>query len=296
MSDVYTPTMIAQRAIDASGVDFILGDIEEGTDVARKVLRAYWDCLRQLLRTAPWGFARKQTPLVLLADGTGQTPDVGTVVPGSSFIYEYAAPEDMAFLRYIPWWPFLAPAAPTGNIQPSNPSSPVVDNLANPPYYGTRVVPARFLLTSDVNYIPNEISQAPNATPWISPIGRLVILTNVPQAQAIYTYNAIYPNQWDQQFRDAMIAYLASEIALPLSKDKKSGMAMRQHNIAIAKDKISNARVSDGRESWSNADLRVDWIQTRFVGGTNGSLWTNGMIGDYNCAYDNLSFGNSSAY
>lgn len=297
MSDNYTPTAIANLAIDAAGLDFVLGDIEEGSEAARRCLRAYSDCLRQLLRCAGWDFARKQVPLELIADATGQTPNVGTVVPSQQFVYSYAYPTDCAFLRYIPWWPFLAPAAPAGNIQPSDPDAPIVDNLASPPYYGTRVVPSRFLVGSDVNNIPDGTGAAPNDTPGISPIGRTIIMSNVPQAQGIYTYNAIYPNLWDFQFRAAMVAYLAAEIAVPLAKDKKFGMTMRAQNIAIAKDKISNARVSDGREGWHTSDLRVDWIQARFTGGNN--VWWGGalgMIGDYNCAYDSFAGGNGSAY
>lgn len=296
MSDAFTPTAICNLALDAAGVDFFLGNIEEGTRPAQVCLRSYGDCLKQLLRCAGWGFARKQTNLLLLADATGQTANVGSVVPGT-WIYEYALPVDSAFIRYIPWYPFLTPPVPVGNIVPPDSSSPIVDNLQTLPFAGQRVVPARFLVTSDQNYIPDG---AANSTPGISPIGRTVILTNVPQAQVIYTYEALYPNVWDYQFRAAMVAYLASEIAMPLATDKKFGLTLRDRNIAIAQEKIRNARVTDGREGWHVTGDIPDWMRTRVVGGAtdgwNGG-WGLGLLGDYNCAYDSIAFGgNSSAY
>lgn len=299
MSDEYSPTAISNRAIDAAGLDFTLGDISEGTDPARKVLRAYSDCLRQLLRTAPWNFCRKQVPLLLLADATGQTPNVGSIVPGGQFIYEYAIPTDLAFLRYIPWWPFQNPGVPPNNIQPSDPTAPIVDNLGQPPYTGYRVVPARFLVTGDVNYIPDGTSDAPNSTPGISPISRNVVLTNVQNAQCIYSFEASYPNLWGQNFRDAMIAYLASEISMPLQQDKKFGLQMRDRNIAIAIEKVRNARATEGRESWSNSDIRVDWMDFRNSGGGYYGAWGGGlgnMIGEYSCGWDSIGLSNGSAY
>jgi hypothetical protein len=237
--DYYSPTSVANEAIDVAGLHFTLGDIEEGTDAAQVCLRHYTSCLEQLLRAAPWNFARKQVPLQLLADATGQTDTlgVGTSVP-LPWIYAYAYPTDCARLRYIPWNPFQEPAVPVTNIVPSDSGAPLTTNFDPNPLIGQRLVPARFLVTTDIN---NNPGATPNDTPGISPIGRTVILTNVKTAFAIYSYQAYYPNLWDAQFRAAMVAYLASMIAMPLATDKRMGAALRDQNIQIAKEKVKSA-------------------------------------------------------
>lgn len=298
MSDAYTPTAIANRALNAAGSDFFLGDIEEGSTPAQICLRVYSDCVRNLLRTAGWNFARKQAPMLCLADATGQTANVGTLVPGNQFLYSYAYPIDCQLVRYVPWYPFVNPGVPTNNITPSNSSSQIVDGLQNA-VIGQRPVPARFLVTSDQNYIPQGAS---NSAPGIAPTGRTVILCNVPPtyAQLIYTYDAMYPNLWDHSFREAMIAYLASEIAVPIATDKKFGMMMRDQNIKIAMQKIKDARVNDGREGWHSSDLGVDWMRARITGrgwGAWGGAWLGNIgLGDFSCSYASIGFANGSAF
>lgn len=296
MSDYFSPTMVAQQALDAAAIDFLLGNIEEGTRQAQVCLRAYGTCLKQMLRGAHWDFARRSEPLLLLADGSGQTVGVGSTVPGGRFIYEYGYPTDCAKLRYIPWWPFVNPSTPTGNITPPSPSAPVVTNLSQPPYLGLPQVPAPFLITSDPNYIPNG---AANDQPGIAPTGRTVILTNVQNAQAIYTYEATYPNLWDEQFRAALVAYIASEIALPLATDKKFGLQIRDENIKIAMNKVREARVTNGNETWASSDIGVDWMRTRMVGGYatwNGSTWNGLSPGMWWGGWDSIGFANGSAF
>ena len=77
---VYRPTDIMNQALDAMGWETTIGDAEEGSREARVLLRAYRECLRQMLRGAHWDWARKTAPLTLLADATGQTQNVGTIV------------------------------------------------------------------------------------------------------------------------------------------------------------------------------------------------------------------------
>jgi hypothetical protein len=49
-------------------------------------------------------------------------------------------------------------------------------------------------------------------------------------------------------------------------------MELRNAQIAIAKDKITQARITDGNEMWASSDISVDWMRTRNVGrGFNGS-------------------------
>ncbi len=275
----YLPTDVANQALDAAAIDYTLGDIEEGSRPAQVCLRAYGECLRQLLRGAPWGFARREAPLVLLADATGLTQNVGNKVP-SGFIYEYAYPPDCARLRYIPWCPFQSPGAPSNNIQVADPSAAIMTGLGQPPYVGQPIVPARFLITNDPNY-PPPAGTANWEVQGVSAQGRVVILTNVQNARCVYTATILAPSVWDHLFRAAMVAYLASEIAVPLAKDKRLGLQIRAQQIEIAKAKISEARAADGNEMWVSSDIRVDWMQFRRTGGAGGGnwLWGNGLGG-----------------
>ena len=285
-----TPTGVANQALDAIAINVELGDIEAGGRVPNVCLRAYGQCRSQLLRAAPWAFARKQVPLLLLADATGQTPNVGTVVPGTNFCYEYAYPTDTARIRYIPWNPFLNPGAPAGNIQPSDPTAPTMTGLAQQPGLGARIRPSRFLVTNDPNYSAPAGSSAP-ILQGQSPQGNTVILSNVPKASCVYTFDALYPSLWDHLFRGAMVSYLASEIALTLwaEKDRNFGMKLRAEQIQIAKQKILEARVADGNEMTVSTDLPVDWIGARNTGGSGAFSWSisniagNGGDGGYGC-------------
>jgi hypothetical protein len=88
----------------------------------------------------------------------------------------------------------------------------------------------------------------------------------------------LYPSVWDPLFRAAFVSYLASEIALPLSADKKFGLTMRAQNIAVAKAKIEQARIRDGNEGTYSSNLSVDWMAARRTGGSGG--WGSGGWGD----------------
>jgi hypothetical protein len=128
----------------------------------------------------------------------------------------------------------------------------------------------------------------------------VVILSNVQNARCVYTFTALYPSTWDHLFRAAMVAYLASEIAISLAKDKKFGLTMRAQNIEIAKQKIMQARISDGNEMWASSDIRVDWMDFRNAG--RGGPWgpNGGWGGDCGCFGSGwsgtLGFSDGSAY
>lgn len=294
------PSDIAQQAVDASGVDYLLGDLEDGSRPAQVLLRAYQNCLMQLLRGCNWDFARRTAPLVLLADATGNTPNVGTMVP-VPFTYEYAYPNDCMKARFIPWnLAWQNPGIPPGNITPPASPSPIVTGLGNPQIGQGRIRPARFVIANDTNYPPPAGSVS-----WevqgVSPTSRTVILTNVQQAQLVYTALILYPSVWDSQFRAALVSYLASEIALPLATDKKLGLAFRQQNILIFKAKLEQARISNGNESWSSSNLSVDWMNARITGGAGnwGSNWSEGGFGPavpYGGGWDSVMCSDGSAY
>jgi hypothetical protein len=331
-----TPTDIAQAAVDAAGSDVVLDDLEEGTREAQVVLRQYKTCLMQLLRGAMWNFARKQAPMVLLADATGQTPNVGATVI-RPWTYEYIYPGDCVKARFVPHNFDQNVAIPPGNLLPyallptrtaTSPSTndgsnfdsdfgppptpnaayegPIVTPLSGPLYggmisanTGARLRPARFLEATDFNYPPAS-GEDWSQTQGVSPQGRTVILTNVPNAELVYTALMLYPSTWDPLFREALIAYIAGQIALPLNRDKKLGMALRRENYAIAKQKIEQARIANGNEGITDTSHSVDWMRFRNsgwrgIGGREGE----GGPGVFGYGWDSCGFegtSNESAY
>jgi len=294
---VNLPTDIANQALDAVGIDVSLGDLEDGTRPAQVCLRAYRQCLMQLLRAAHWDFARKTAPLTLLADATTNTPNVGTLVP-VPWLYEYAYPIDCMKARFVPWNPLQNPGAPAGNI--ALPQVPLSPGLGQQPPTGQRLRPARFTVATDFNYPPIQ-GQVTWEVQGVSPQGRTVVLTNVKQAQLVYTALMLYPSVWDPLFRAAMVAYLASEVALPLSKDKKFGLQLRAEQIKIAKEKITQARITDGNEGWYTTSHIPDWMTARNTGGVagygGGGLGAlDGSPGVLGYVWDAIGFADNSAY
>lgn len=291
------PADIANQALDAAGIEFTIGDLEEGTKPAQVLLRAYGQCLRQLLRGAHWDMARAQESLVLLADSTGQSPNVGTNVP-IPWLYEYQYPVDCMKMRFIPVNYGATPPVPVGNIQ--IPSTPLTTATGVPLMTGMRLRPSRFLIANDPNFASEAGTQFWQ-TQGQSPQGSTVILSNVKDATGIYTRLIQYPSVWDSAFRAAFVAFLASEITLPLIKlsvvDKQSALRLRSENIEIAKSKIKAARVMDGNEGFYSSDLRVDWMDFRRSGGWGASRggFSDGP-GMFFGGWDSVGFADGTAY
>lgn len=298
-----TPTDIANQALDAIGVSPPLGDMEDGSDRARVILRAYRECLKQLLRAAHWNFARKTAPLTLLADASGNTSYVGTVVP-TPWIYEYAYPTDCAKARFVPWnLSNQASLIPQGNIQ--IPQTPLVDGLGQQGL-GQPMRPAKFVEATDFNYPPQQ-GQLTWDVQGVSPQGRTVILTNVRYAQMVYTAIMLYPSVWDPLFRAAFVSYLAAEVALPIwaqEGDRKFGLELRVQQAAIVRDKVMEARAIDGNEGTFSSDIAVDWMRGRrsfgpygFGYGAGGAGWGgDGGPGVYGNGYDSLMVAGGSVF
>lgn len=294
------PTDIANLALDAAGIPFQLGDLEQGGREADVAVRAYGECLRMLLRAAPWGFARRQTTLMLLADASGSTPDVSTQVPGgyaSRFSYAYGYPIDCARIRYVPSNRVANPATPTGNITPAGGTLPILPSTNQNWQYGQRIVPSPYLVTNDPNFTAPAGSNG-EFVQGQSPIGNTIILSNVQQATIVYTFNAIYPSLWDHLFRGAMVALLAQYIALPLwaSRNKPDlGIKIRNDQIVIAKTMVTEARVADGNEMTGQSSIPVDWIQFRRSSG--GPAGYGSDVGCWGAGWNNsLLFSDGQSY
>jgi len=294
-----TPVGIAQLALDAIGINYEIGDLEAGGRYANVTLRAYAECRRRLLRAAPWAFARRNLPLQLLADSSGNTANVSTRSVDPQFIYTYGYIQDCARIRYIPWYPFQYPPVPSGNIVPPNNTASAMANTSAPPYVGMPIRPSKYLVTND----PNEPA-APGSVPipGTSPSSSTVILSNVQNATCVFTFDALYPNLWDALFHSAMVSYLASETAVALWAEKniKLGIQLRNEQIAITKGKLLEARVADGNEGTFSSDIQVDWMQARRAGGTWSGWGPYGSPGDWGCWGGgwggSLSFSDGTSY
>lgn len=304
-----TPADIANQALDAigRGGDIVIGNLQDGTREAKVILRAYSQCLRQLLRSANWDFARKQAPLVLLADATGQTQNVGTIVSAQNWIYEYAYPIDCMKVRFIPFNGLLTPAIPAVNIQLPQPNQ-ISSTLT---LVGQSMYPSSFLVGTDYNYPPDP-AQMYDEIQGVSQQGRTVIFTNVKEAHVVYTAFMSAPSVWDSLFRAAFVTYLASEIAISLTvdgtgkTDLKVGMAIADRLIPKVKEKILQARIADGNEGLSSTDHLPDFMRMRNTGngmagawaGNDGILsgggWPNGGYGFG--GWDSCCFADGSVY
>ena len=205
------------------------------------------------------------------------------------WIYEYALPNDCVQAHFVP----QTPGTQFGPVPPGNiaiPNVPISPALPQNNWAGHRLIPARFLIARDVNFPPQP------GTQWWqvqgqSPMGQTVVLTNQPNAMLVYTSLVLYPNEFDVSFREAFVAYLASEIAMPLHKDKKLALAIRRDQIAIAKERVLQARISDGNEMFSSTSHIPDWLSFRNTGNGRG-MWSGGSDGPGYCyqGYDSISF------
>ena len=303
------PADIVNRAYDALGTGIIIGSFDDGTTESEAARRIYGPQLRQLLRAANWAFARKRAPIQLLADATGVTPSVGTNVE-PPWLYAYAWPIDGVRARWLPWSGFPPQGLTTGGLPPipgnvGIGTTPIMPNLnagggATPLYPLER--PARFLCA-----VTDQYPAVIGATDWanlpdldyiegVGPNSRRIILTNVPPfgsgvmsgAQLVYTFLCLEIEVWDDLFSEAMVAALASRLALPsiagktgaTPQDKARAIAERNNQIAIAKNAVREARVASSQEAgWpQTTDHTPDWIRTRRTGRARWGAW--GEFGD----------------
>lgn len=271
---------IANRALDLIGSRGTIGSFTDSTVEARAMLRNYVPAMQELLRAVHWNFARKQAILTLLNDRTTLQSGgpVGTGTPGmGNWLFEYDYPIDCMQTRFVPMnW-----VSPSGQPNPPLTTDPNTLTCWYQP-----ITPAPFLITNDA--IPgitgvvtnwNQFPDFGNAQGH-GIKSRSVILTNVRNAQLVYTARIDEPNVWDPAFQQALVALLASRTAMAILDDKKLAMAMQGAAINIAKATISDARQSNGNEQIQGVDRQADWISARGAGAVGwlpfdgpGVLW-----------------------
>ena len=268
------PQDLVNRSLDGLGLsDKLIGAFTDGTRESEAARRIYGRTLRQLLRTATWSFARKQAPLLLLGDSTGLTLAPNgqpySQAVDQPWVFAYAWPTDGVRARWLPmqWGATVNP-----------PPIPIMSNLGSAsPYAFLR--PARFLVSSSDQF-PIVAGQVDWANmPDLSGAGagltnRQVILTNVQNAALVYTRLVLEIEMWDSLFEEAMVAVIASRLAMPLIDDKKLALTLRGQQIAIAKDAVMQARQANANEEGfpKAIDHVPDWIRARSGGYHGGGL------------------------
>lgn len=235
----------------------------DGSLAANVASRHFWPRIDALARSANWNSHRFQQTLGLLkaAQGTPENPSGSTLpLPPMPWVYEYAVPTAPLFLRAR----YIVPLAPNG-LTSTVPLTTAGSALAVPSIWSGRVP---YLVTSDVDANQNQIR---------------VILTNLSQAQLVYTCRISDPNLWDAQFVDAAVGVLASYLALPVTGDKQIAAGA----ISRAKECVLAARISDGDENPVRSGHIPDWLTARGAGSwsardsfptTNG--WESLTFGD----------------
>lgn len=243
---------ICNRALSKIGVQAAIASLAEASNEAVQCALWYDNVRTSLLRTAPWGFARRTlalTQLGDLADNTAPYP----------YLYKYAYPSDCVKLRYL-----LAPqAVATNSISPPQ--------VGNPGNAGAWLMPSRenrFIVAADVDGMGVQSK---------------VILSNVYQALGVYTMDVVNPDMFDDMFDGALSVALAAHLVMPLTG--KVGLA--ETFAKIAEQSILNARAADANEAIPSVDHTPDWITTRGVGSYGGpyATWGNWFGG-----YDSMAW------
>lgn len=261
------PDDIVNRALDYLGIEDI-AEMSEGTQAARAAIRHYGPSVRDLLRAAPWTFARKARALDLMYDaGALLTPEEAAGLAGHQvpppWRYEYQYPQDCVRVRYLP-------AAVPG---PPDMTPPPMTGLPyDVPVPGQRAAP--FVVGND-----QEIT---------------VILTDVRGAWLVYTAAIFNPQLWDALFMSALVPLLAGRLAMALVPDKKLALQLRAQASGEAAIALNNARVADGNEGMTSQDHLPDFMRIRGVGGHSvyGGLLPTGALS----AWDPLSLPDGISY
>lgn len=215
---------LCNRALDSITAENI-GSLSQNTKPAILCNRWYDPLRRALLRAAPWGFAERQTTLTLLGDVT----DGGNIQP---WVFKYLYPAQCLKLRYL----LPTPIIQTGVVDPI----PLSDSWGQP-FGSYRGSPFK---------IANELNGS---------AARRVVCTNLIDAVGVYVVDEETVDIFDQTFVEALVAALASKLAMPMASDK----GLEQQKLAIANDVIMQARAQSANESMPTTDHTPDWILAR---------------------------------
>lgn len=255
--------MSSQTQISVSNISLLaigsktqISSFKEGSPQANACATLFSYVFENLARTAWWNTLRKQDTLTLLAAATGtpENPDGTTLpLPSTPWLYSYSYPSDCLKLRTL---------VASNNPVQGGTSQSTVNNLA--PCY----VPVSGRMPWAIAYNTDD-SGNPITT----------ILTNLSQAQAIYTVNQQNPATWNGSFVSAFVASLAAYLVPALSLN----MELMKIQVQIANGLIAEARSADANEGYTTQDHIPDWVSARGVSyyteGSRFGGYQGGMYG-----------------
>lgn len=241
---------IVNQALQQVGARAQITSLSEGSVAANAANLLYTTQFQALARSAHWNCLRCQTDLDLLraAPGTYANQNGTTLEhPPYPWLFEYAWPDDCLAGRFV--LPIYAEE--TDESVPFTTGSQAISPWDQFPIAGLPFVPA-----SDTD--PDDHDTRIK-----------VILTAAPRAKLVYTGDVTDPDLWDPSFTNAFINLLAAWLVNPLNMDK----SLLQQRVAVAKDLVWSARMSDGNEGMTPQDHFPDWLLARATGG--GPLFGN---------------------
>lgn len=234
---------VVNIALAEIGSQSTISSFQEDSAEANAAALLYQPKIDALLRAAPWAFARKQVFLTqlkaVLIDGVLQTD-----LPPQPWYYEYAYPSDCIRVRYL---------LPNFNYSSSGISIPPTTATSLMPFLGWNGEPIRFQIATDLDADDNTIR---------------VLLTNLYQAQAVYTSRIDNPDLWDPSFLQAATSYLGVWFIQALARDR-GGL---RDQLGIMAGVLKQARADDGNEASTSMDNTPDFILARGAGGTTANL------------------------
>lgn len=249
-----TDVDICNRALDEIGARVVVTTLSENTPQGKACSRQYDPMRRQLLRAAPWGFARKTaalTPLGLLTDNPPASP--------YPWLAKYAYPADCEKVRYV------LPTPTSFNVV----GVPNVSDIGFNPY----VMPSR-----SNRFLPAYDDTG--ATP------AKVLLSNLPLLTCVYTVDVVNPDLFDVLYTNALVMALANKLVMPLSGNVKLKASYAQ----LAEQAILQARAVDGNEAVPSTSHTPDWITTRGIApyGFAGTEFNQGLCYGFD---ENINWG-----
>lgn len=254
-------TDICNRALSEIGTQSTIASLEENSAEAEQCSLWYDKLRKQLLRSAPWGFARYQTPLTQLGDLWDAT------APYPS-LFKYAYPPLALKIRYLLRQPPPLPPATQVPVV----GDPVVGNWLRPSRTN------RYLIGLDIDLLGNQTK---------------IITSNVCNAIGVFTADVTNPEIFDELFEGALTAALSYKLVIPLS----GNVGMKNDFKAEAMDAVMSARAVDGNEAIPVSEPVTDWIAARGRGGYyNAGLGAGagdafGGWGNWSDGNDNMSWG-----
>lgn len=232
---------LANEALALIGTRSTISALDENSVESIEFSRCYVKVRRQLLRAAPWNFARRFATLGLLKalPGTPENTDPMSETwlasyPPPPWLYTYAYPNDCLLLRYI--------------VPQENNAGGVIPLYSENGYTSIPLMDrwAKFAVISDNDDDGNEIR---------------AIATNAPQAIACYTRDTELVDVWDPIFERAYVSAVAGAMTMALTGKR----ALQGDLYKMADSIIMNARAQDGNEGLTIADHVPDWIRTRGI-------------------------------